>query len=121
MKVYNQKSISCYATISLFVLSLFFSCKSFKQPSEIQKPLDYTNEDVIQNEIKNIRELQEKESTKALFRACLLNDSQIIKECADIVEGQAQKAIEEKLAQMGTTRKDVIEYGQRLTKASKKE
>lgn len=34
---------------------------------------------------------------------------------------KSQKAIEEKLAQMGTTRKDVIEYGQRLTKASKKE
>ena len=97
MKVYSQKSISCYATIFLFVLSLFFfSCKSFSPKSEIQKPLDYTNDDVIQNEIKNIRELQEKESTKALFRACLLNDSQIIKECADIVEAQAQKAIEEK-------------------------
>ena len=97
MKVYSQKSISCYATIFLFVLSLFFfSCKSFSPKSEIQKPLDYTNDDVIQNEIKNIRELQEKESTKALFRACLLNDSTIIKECADIVEAQAQKAIDEK-------------------------
>ena len=97
MRVYSQKSISCYATIFLFVLSLFFfSCKSFSPKNEIQKPLDYTNDDVIQNEIKNIRELQEKESTKALFRACLLNDSQIIKECADIVEAQAQKAIEEK-------------------------
>ena len=98
MKARNQKSVSCFSKIILFgfVLSLFFSCKSFKQPSEIQKPLDYTNEDVIQNEIKNIRELQEKESTKALFRACLLNDSTIIKECADIVEAQAQKAIDEK-------------------------
>lgn len=34
---------------------------------------------------------------------------------------KSQKGIEEQLAQMGTTRKEVIEFGQKLTKASKKE
>ena len=73
-----------------------FSCKSFSQPKEIQKPIDYTDQDVVDNEIKTIRELQQKESTKALFRACLLKNNEIINECADIVKGQAEEALENK-------------------------
>ena len=74
---------------------LVCSCKSFSQPSSIQKPLDYTDEDVIANEIKNIRELQQKESTRALFRASLLGDKAVIDECIEIVKAEAQKAVEE--------------------------
>ena len=88
--------VSITAAFVFLFSNTLFSCKSLKQPSEIQKPLDYTDQDVIDNEIKNIRELQQKESTKALFRACLLKDNQIINECAAIVEAQAQTAINEK-------------------------
>ena len=80
---------------AVFLTLIFISCKSFSQPKEIQKPLDYTDQDVIDNEIKTIRELQNKESTKALFRACLLNNSLIIDECAEVVRTQAEKALEE--------------------------
>ena len=82
--------------VGIFFLTLnLFSCKSVSKVKEIQKPLDYTDKDVIENEIKTIRELQQNESTKALFRACLLNNSDIINECAVIVKNQAEKAIEE--------------------------
>ena len=99
MNTKNLKKISFFAfTAACLVLLGFsvFSCKSFSQPSEIQKPLDYTDQDVIENEIKNIRELQQKESTKALFRACLLGDEAIIDECAGLVKNQAQTALDEK-------------------------
>ncbi len=93
VKKYLIKSL---ALACLFAVSLaFFSCKSLSQPEEIQQPLDYTNEDVIANEIKTIRELEEKESTRALFRACLLQDPQIIEECENLVLEQAEKAIQE--------------------------
>ena len=83
-------------SVGIFFLTLnLFSCKSVSKVKEIQKPLDYTDKDVIENEIKTIRELQQNESTKALFRACLLNNSDIINECAVIVKNQAEKAIEE--------------------------
>ena len=85
----------CLFCVIALSLSLY-SCKSLSQPQEIQKPLDYTDQDVIQNEIKNIRELEEKECTKALFRACLLKDSEIINECAQLVKAQAEEAIEQK-------------------------
>ena len=80
------------AFIGVIVCAALFSCKSIKQPQTITKPLDYTDQDVIENEIKTIREMQEKESTRALFRACLLNDEQIINECARFVLDQAQEA-----------------------------
>ena len=88
----------CFFTRLLFCISLcslFLSCKSIKQPQSVAQPLDYTDQDVIENEIKTIRELQEKESTRALFRACLLDDEEIINECVDIVLNQVQKAQEE--------------------------
>lgn len=95
-KVHKYKKL-LYLLLAVFIVCLAFSaCKSFSQPEEIQKPLDYTNQDVIENEIKNIRELQEKESTKALFRACLLGNEEIISECAGIVKAEAEKALEGK-------------------------
>lgn len=81
---------------SVVILLLLCSCHSIKQPESVAEPLDYTDEDVIENEKKNIHQLLERESVKALFRACLLNDSQIITECAEIVHQQAQTALENK-------------------------
>ena len=48
------------AFIGVIVCAALFSCKSIKQPQTITKPLDYTDQDVIENEIKTIREMQEK-------------------------------------------------------------
>ncbi len=90
------KKISLLTFLALLLAGFFFSCKSISQPTEVSKPLDYTDQDVIENEIKNIRELQQKESTKALFRACLLGDQTIIEECAAIVRNEADAALEQK-------------------------
>ena len=77
----------------LFFLSLL-CCKSIKQPDSIEKPLDYTDKDVVENEINTIRGLLENECTKALFRAVLLGDRQIIEECKAVVLAKAQEARE---------------------------
>ncbi|MBR5032625.1 MAG: serine protease [Treponema sp.] len=95
IRIFKKISFFSFAACAFALSISFFSCKSFSQPTEIQKPLDYTDRDVIENEIKNIRELQQKESTKALFRACLLGDDSIIEECAAVVKNQAQTALEE--------------------------
>ena len=97
MKVVSFTKHNLYAQFFICLLACFalFSCKSIDQPQSVAQPLDYTDQDVIENEIKTIRELQEKESTRALFRACLLEDEAIINECVDIVLGQLQKAQEE--------------------------
>ncbi|MCR4899388.1 MAG: S1C family serine protease [Treponema sp.] len=68
---------------------LFFGCKSFEQPDSVQKPLDYTDQDVIENEINNIHELLKTESTKALFHACLLGNEDVLKECREAVNKEA--------------------------------
>ena len=90
----NHKSLPRFFISVLLCLGLF-SCKTIKQPESIAQPLDYTDQDVIENEINTIRELQEKESTRALFRACLLEDEEIINECVELVLQQVQKAQEE--------------------------
>ena len=95
-----KKRPKFYVLVFLFLCSLFcfsfISCNSLDQPKNILQPLDYTNEDVIANEIKTIRELEEKQSTKALFRACLLGNNEIINECAEIVNNQAEQAVQDK-------------------------
>ena len=80
--------------ISLAVFCLA-SCKTIQQPQSVQQPLDYTDKDVIENEINNIRAFEETESTKALFRAYLLGDDEILEECKAIVLEQAKKAEQE--------------------------
>lgn len=99
MKMFNYKINRKVFSLAVCILAagiFFFSCKSSSQTKEKVLPLDYTDQDVIDNEIKTIRELKEKESTKALFRACLLKDEAVINECASLVKNQAEKALEEK-------------------------
>jgi len=78
------------------LLFLFAACTSIKQPESVFQPLDYNDQDVVENEIQVIRSLQEKESSRALFRACLLRqkglDNGIVEECALLVQKEAEEA-----------------------------
>jgi len=77
------------------ILLLFTGCKTIKQPENIEVNLDYTDSDVVENEIRTIRTLLETDSTKALFRACILNNQEIIDECAQVIISQLDFAISE--------------------------
>lgn len=80
-----------------FIFSLiFFSCASVKQPKEVFKPLDYTNDDVVNAEIERINNLKTTEPVKALWRAILLQNDDVVKECQEIVKNQYDFALEEK-------------------------
>lgn len=75
---------------------IFFSCASVKQPKEVFKPLDYTNDDVVNAEIERIKNLKNTEPVKALWRAILLQNDDVIKECQEMVKNQYEFALEEK-------------------------
>ena len=90
-----KKNLILYI-ILFFAASIFCSCKSVKLPENVEKPLDYTDEDVVKNEIKNITSLLETLPVKALWRACILGDEAVIKKCREAVENQLLLAIQEK-------------------------
>lgn len=73
-----------------------FSCKSEPKRPADYVPLDYTKEDVIKNEINNIRRLQQTECVKALYHAVFLGNKDVIEECVKIVENKLKVAIEQK-------------------------
>lgn len=75
---------------------IFFSCASVKQPKEVFKPLDYTNDDVVNAEIERINNLKSTEPVKALWRAILLQNDDVIKECQEMVKNQYEFSLEEK-------------------------
>ena len=90
-----KNKASLFITVCL-TLCFFSGCKSIEQPKNIEKPLDYTDSDVIENEKNTIYSLLENDCTKALFRAWLLGDSELLKECMAAVRQNADKAVEEK-------------------------
>ena len=90
-----KKNLILYI-ILFFVATLFCGCKSVKLPENVEKPLDYTDEDVVINEIKNITTMLETLPVKALWRACILGDEALIKKCRESVENQLVIAIQEK-------------------------
>ena len=90
-----KKNLILYI-ILFFLATLFCGCKSVKLPENVEKPLDYTDEDVVINEIKNITTMLETLPVKALWRACILGDEALIKKCREAVENQLVIAIQEK-------------------------
>lgn len=81
----------------IFTLCFFYaSCTTLRQPKSVEKPLDYTNEELVKNEIKRIRQMGESEPVRALWRALLLGQDDIIQECALRIDQQIGVALEQK-------------------------
>lgn len=93
----NKSLVICLLFLACIIIT---GCSSFKQPQNLYQPLDYTDRDVIENEINLIRGMQKDKPVKALYRACLLaqnySDSEVVSECAQIVKAQAQEAFNQK-------------------------
>ncbi len=89
----NKASLVIAASLAL---CFFTGCKSIEQPKNVEKTLDYTDSDVVENEKNTIHSLLENDCTRALFRAYLLGDAALLDECMDVVRQNAQKAVEEK-------------------------
>ena len=91
------------SVFQLAILSLLFLVGCSSSPQEEFVALDYTTEDVIQNEISSITKLLETESVKALWRASLLQKNsaipheaieQVFELCSQKVFQQYQEAID---------------------------
>lgn len=83
-----MKKINKFCAAAFLILGLPFfalSCRSLQQPEEVEKPLDYTNYDVVEAEIKRIRGFLDQEPVRALWRAELLGREDVIAECVDTV------------------------------------
>lgn len=78
-----------------FVLISLISCQSIKQPSSIPEPLNYSDEDIVQNEIKRINDFLENEPVRALWRAKLLGREEVIENCFSKVEELFNTALDE--------------------------
>ena len=83
-----MKKINKFFISALLVVGMaagLFSCRSLQQPDQIEEPLDYSNYDVVEAEVKRIRGFMENEPVRALWRAELLGREDIISECVDTV------------------------------------
>lgn len=92
----TQKYNFLFIVSLILALAVFSSCKSIKEPEHVETYLDYTNDDVVQNEIHTIRTLLETDCVKALWRACILKNQEIIDECTAQIILQLDYAIENK-------------------------
>ena len=88
------KSFS-FAFLLLCIFSIV-SCKSIRQPDSIPQPLNYSDEDIVQNEIERIDGFLESEPLRALWRAGLLGRKDVLDRCVEKIEELYNQALEEK-------------------------
>ena len=81
----------------LLICGVFcLSCRTIRQPDSVPQALNYSDEDIVQNEIKRINDFIEQEPVRALWRASLLNRDEVIDTCFSKVEELFYTSIEEK-------------------------
>ena len=86
-------------SVFLYVLTaslLFISCKSLKPPKTVPAPLNYTDNDIVKIEIDRINKFLETEPVRALWRACLLGNEEIVEKCRKAVELRLEVSLEER-------------------------
>ena len=88
-----QKYLSSLLLCAAFLS--FSSCKTLKQPKSVEAPLDYTDEELVKNEIKRITQMLESEPVRALWRSLLLGREEVIQNCVQRLEEQIGSAIEQ--------------------------
>ncbi len=87
----KTKKILFYVVFANIIIYsfIFTNCNSVKEPESVYDEPDYTEQDVRNNEISQIKDmLNNRESIKAMWRAYLLGDSNIINICVDKVVKQ---------------------------------
>ena len=72
------------------------SCRSVRQPREVAQPINYSDEDIVQNEIERINGFMENEPIRAMWRANLLGHEDVIENCFSKIEELYKKALEDK-------------------------
>ena len=75
---------------------LLTACNSVRQPSSVAQPINYSDEDIVQNEIERINGFMENEPLRALWRAYLLGREEVTENCFSKVVVLYNSALEEK-------------------------
>ena len=86
--------------ISLVILTLctafLISCRTVRQPSSVPEHLNYSDEDIVKNEIERIDAFLETEPVRALWRASLLGKEEVLNRCFTKVSALLETSLEEK-------------------------
>ena len=84
--------------LSVLILcsSVFISCRSVRQPYSVPEPLNYSDEDIVRNEIERIDSYLETEPVRALWRAQLLGHEDVLERCFSKVQILLAQSIDEK-------------------------
>ena len=80
----------------LLLAFLFLSCNSLKQPREVAQPLNYSDKDVVNIEIERINNMLQTEPVRALWRALLLGQEDVIERCKNTLMLLFENSMEEK-------------------------
>lgn len=91
LKVLRKENV-----LFLFVICLFCSCKTLNGVKSIPEPIDYDNSQVVENEIKRIYSFMEREPVRALWRAILLQNEDVISKAKENLILLFTRALEEK-------------------------
>lgn len=80
----------------ILLFNLFSACRSLQQPAEVEKPIDYSDDEIVQLEISRIKTFQQEDVVKAVWRAILLGKEDLIKECVELTYEKFLEALENK-------------------------
>ena len=95
MKISKLRFTSILAFSFFFVIS-FVSCRTFHEKRNVPEPLNYSDEDIVKNEIERINKFMESEPVRALWRANLLGRKDVLERAESVVEHCMERSIEEK-------------------------
>ncbi len=91
------RKIKKISLINLVLCSAFLiSCRTVRQPSSVPEHLNYSDEDIVKNEIERIDNFLETEPVRALWRASLLGRQEVTDRCFSKIQSLLSTAIEEK-------------------------
>ena len=90
------KFLSAPFILTALSVCLFISCKTLRQPKDIPQPLNYSDEDIVRSEINRINDFLQTEPLRALWRAALLGNQDILLKCRSEVEEKLELSYEEK-------------------------
>lgn len=82
--------------ILTFCTAFLISCRTVRQPSSVPEHLNYSDEDIVKNEIERIDAFLETEPVRALWRASLLGNEEVLDRCFTKVSALLETSLEEK-------------------------
>ena len=91
-----NKMMNKFLRFSLVFTFFLFCCTTLKQPKTVFSMPDYTEEDVLNNEIKRIKKIGEENPELALWRASLIQNDELFDEYADLLFEKLKQLNDEK-------------------------